>query len=308
MKIAVTGGAGFIGSNVAEAYVEGGHQVLVLDDLSSGLSAQVPAQARFVQADVRSPEAARALEAFQPEVLNVHAAQIDVRRSVASPSFDADVNIGGALNVIEASRRGGSLTRIIYAASGGSMYGDTQVIPTPETEPVAPVSPYGVSKASLELYLAAFRSMYGLHYVALRYSNVYGPRQNPHGEAGVVSIFTDRLLAGQQCTIYGDGGQTRDFVFVYDVVNANVAALTCDFCGGLNIATGIETDLNRLYQALAKAAERQTPAVYAEGRLGEQRRSVLANAKAIKALRWAPQWDIERGLAVTVDWFRKHKK
>lgn len=307
MKIAVTGGAGFIGSNVAEAYVEGGHEVLVIDDLSSGVKAQIPSKATFVHADVRSPEAAKAIEAFKPGVLNLHAAQIDVRRSVTEPGLDADVNIGGALNALEAARRGGALKRVIYAASGGSMYGDSQIVPTPETEPVAPVSPYGVSKATVEIYLAAYKAMYGVHYVALRYANVYGPRQNPHGEAGVVAIFTDRLLGGKGCTIYGDGGQTRDFVFVYDVVNANVAALTCELCGGVNISTGVETDLNKLYKELAKASGIDRPATYAEGKVGEQRRSVLANGKATKSLRWVPQWDVERGLASTIEWFRKHQ-
>ena len=307
MKIAMTGGAGFIGSNVAEAYVEGRHEVLIIDDLSSGVKSQIPSKATFVEADVRSAEAAKAIEAFKPDVLNLHAAQIDVRRSVTEPAFDADVNIGGALNALEAARRGGALKRVIYAASGGSMYGDSQVVPTPETEPVAAVSPYGVAKAAVEQYLFAYKAMYGLHYVALRYANVYGPRQNPHGEAGVVAIFTDRLLAGKTCTIYGDGGQTRDFVYVYDVVNANVAALTCELWGGLNISTGVETDLNKLYKALAKASGIERAAVYAEGKLGEQRRSVLANGKATKALRWVPQWDVERGLASTVEWFRKHR-
>ena len=306
MRIVVTGGAGFIGSNVAEAYVEGGHEVLVVDDLSSGIKAQIHPKAQFVHADVRSDEAAKAIEAFKPEVLNVHAAQIDVRRSVTDPAHDADVNVSGALKSLDAARRGGSLKRVIYAASGGSMYGDSSVMPTPETEPVAPVSPYGVSKAAFEIYLSAYRAMYGLHYVALRYANVYGPRQNPHGEAGVIAIFTDRLLSGKTCTIFGDGGQTRDFVYVYDVVNANVSALTCEHLGGLNIATGIETDLNKVYAELIKAAGVTTPAMYADGKVGEQRRSVLLNTKAIKALRWVPQWDVERGLGNTVEWFRKH--
>ena len=307
MKIAVTGGAGFIGSNVAEAYVEGGHEVLVIDDLSSGVKAQIHAKAAFVQADIRSDEAAKAIEAFKPEVLNLHAAQIDVRRSVTEPALDADVNVCGSLKMLEAARKAGALQRVIYAASGGSMYGDSLIMPTPETEPAAPVSPYGVSKAAFEHYLAAYKAMYGLHYVALRYANVYGPRQNPHGEAGVVAIFTDRLISGKTCTIFGDGGQTRDFVYVYDVVNANVAALTCEHVGGLNISTGVETDLNKVYTELAKAAGVTAAPEYAPGKVGEQRRSALINAKAIKALRWVPQWDVERGLASTVEWFRKRK-
>ncbi len=306
MRIVVTGGAGFIGSNVADAYVAAGHQVLVVDDLSSGVRAQVPAKAELVVADVRSAEAARAVEAFRPEVLNHHAAQIDVRRSVADPRFDLDVNGGGLLNVLEAARRGG-LTRVVYAASGGSMYGDTDVVPTPEGEPCVAVSPYGVSKHAAELYLQCYRATHGLHYVALRYSNVYGPRQNPHGEAGVVAIFTERLLAGKDCTINGDGKQTRDFVHVYDVVDANVRALTTSFCGGVNIGTGAETDVNQVYAGLARAAGVTRPALHAPGKPGEQRRSVLANAKAKQALGWSPAVQTDRGLAETLSWAKARR-
>lgn len=307
MKIVVTGGAGFIASQIADAYLGLGHEVLIIDNLSTGERRNLNAKAQFVEADIRTDVAAKAVEAFKPDALNLHAAQIDVRKSVGEPRFDADTNIGGTLNMVEAARRGGALKRVVYAASGGSMYGDSLVMPTPETEPVGAVSPYGVSKATGELYLACWRAMYGLHYVALRYANVYGPRQNLHGEAGVVAIFAERLLRGDACTIYGDGKQTRDFVFVGDVVDANVKALTTEFCGGVNIGTQAETDVNRVYELLAKNLGVATAAKHGPERLGEQRRSVLANGKAKQVLGWTPQFDVERGMADTIRWYREHR-
>lgn len=307
MKIVVTGGAGFIGSQVADAYLALGHEVLIIDNVSTGDRRNLNPKAAFVEADIRSEVAARAVEAFKPEVLNLHAAQIDVRKSVVDPRFDADTNVGGTLTMLEAARRGGALARVVYAASGGSMYGDTPVLPTPETEPIGAVSPYGISKAACELYLACYRAMYGLHYVALRYANVYGPRQNLHGEAGVVAIFAERLLRGDGCTIYGDGKQTRDFVYVGDVVAANVKALTTTFCGGVNVCTGVETDVNRVYALLAKAVGVDKAATHAPERLGEQRRSVLSNARAREVLGWTPQFDVDRGMAATIDWYREHR-
>ncbi|HEY0881695.1 MAG TPA: NAD-dependent epimerase/dehydratase family protein [Archangium sp.] len=308
MRIVVTGGAGFIASQIVDAYVDLGHEVLIVDNLSTGDRKNLNPKATLVEADIRTEAAAKAVEAFKPEVLNLHAAQIDVRKSVTEPRFDADTNIGGTLNLVEAGRRGGSLQRVVYAASGGSMYGDSQVMPTPETEPPAGVSPYGVSKFTGELYLSCWRAMYGLHYVALRYANVYGPRQNLHGEAGVVAIFAERLLRGEGCTIFGDGGQTRDFVYVGDVVAANVKALTTSYCGGVNIATSRETDVNTVYALLAKNLGISTPAKYGPERLGEQRRSVLANGKAKEVLGWSPEVDVERGMAQTIGWYREHRK
>lgn len=307
MKIAITGAAGFIGSHVADAYAALGHELLVIDNLSTGRREQVPATARFVEADLRSEAAASAVESFRPDVLNLHAAQIDVRRSVVEARFDADVNLGGTLNVLEAARRGGALARVIYAASGGSMYGDSRVLPTPETEPPAAVSPYGVSKAAAEQYLSCYRALYGLHYVALRYANVYGPRQNAHGEAGVVAIFIERVLQGKDCTVYGDGGQSRDFVHVHDVVDANVRALTCDYAGGVNVATGAETDVNRIYALIARAVGLERPARFEPARAGEQRRSVLDNRKAKQVLGWEPAFGVERGIEQTVRWFQARR-
>lgn len=307
MRIVVTGAAGFIASQIADAYLSLGHEVLIIDNLSTGDRKNLNPKARFVELDLRTAEAAAEVERFKPEVLNLHGAQIDVRKSVTDVRFDADTNIGGTLNMVEAGRRGGALQRVVYAASGGSMYGDSKVMPTPETEPPAGVSPYAVSKFTGELYLSCFRAMYGLHYVALRYSNVYGPRQNLHGEAGVVAIFAERLLRGDPCTIYGDGGQSRDFVYVGDVVDANVKALTTEYCGGVNIATSSETDVNQVYALLAKNLGVATKAKHAPERLGEQRRSVLSNAKAKQVLGWVPQVDVERGMAQTIAWYRSHR-
>jgi UDP-glucose 4-epimerase len=306
MNVVVTGGAGFIASQVADAYVALGHELLIIDNLSSGVRANLNPRARFFEGDIRSEAAARAVEVFAPDALSLHAAQIDVRRSVSDPKLDADTNVGGALNILEAARRGGKLARVVYAASGGSMYGDSQVLPTPETEPAMPVSPYGVSKHACELYLGCWKALYGIHYVALRYANVYGPRQNPHGEAGVVAIFAERLLRDETCTIYGDGGQSRDFVFSGDVVAANVKALTSEYCGGVNIGTGVESDVNQVYALLAKHVGTPRKPAYAPGKPGEQRRSLLSNARARQVLGWAPKFALDEGLAATIAWYRSH--
>jgi UDP-glucose 4-epimerase len=303
MHIVTTGGAGFICSHIVDAYVQLGHEVTVIDDLSSGRRENLNPKARFVQADVRSPEAARVIEELRPDVLNHHAAQMDVRKSVADPRFDADVNLLGLINLLEASRKAG-VKRVVFASSGGAAYGEQDVFPAPESHATRPASPYGVAKVASELYLSCFQQMYGLPFVALRYANVYGPRQNPHGEAGVVAIFASRALAKQPCTIYGDGLQTRDFVFVADVVRANVAALTTDFVGAVNIGTGREIDINTVYAQIARAAGFPTPATHAPGKIGEQRRSSIDPAFASKVLSWRPEVGFETGIDRTVSWFR----
>ncbi len=307
MKIAVTGGAGFIASHLCDALIAAGHELLVVDDLSSGFRAQVPAGARFVNADIRSTEAAKEIAAFRPDVLDHHAAQIDIRRSVADIGYDCDVNIRGLLNVVEASRKSGGLKRVVFASSGGAIYDEHGLIPSNEGSLAAPASPYGVAKRAGELYLEAFRRMYRTHYIALRYSNVYGPRQNALGEAGVVSIFATRALRTEECTIFGDGGQTRDFVYVSDVVRANVLALTADFCGYLNVGTGVETDVNQLYSLIAAAAGGDRPPRYLEKRLGEVRRSALDVSLAAEALGWRPEMGLKDGIERTVDWFRARR-
>jgi UDP-glucose 4-epimerase len=309
MRIVVTGGAGFIGSHVAEAYLAAGHEVTILDDLSSGHRENVPKAARFEQCDVRSPEAARVVEQVRPDVLNHHAAQMNVRVSVDEPSFDADVNILGFLNLLEAGRRAGTKT-VIFSSSGGTVYGEPESIPSPETLPTHPICPYGVSKLSGEHYLYYYSRIFGFRYVALRYANIYGPRQDPHGEAGVVAIFSQRLLRGDECTIFGDGLQTRDYVFVGDVVRANVAALASDYCGAVNIGTGRETNVVELFRCInarvggAGDAGASGKVRHVEAKEGEVRRSALDASLAARVLGWAPQVSLDEGLGATVDFFR----
>jgi len=305
-KILITGGAGFIGSTVADAFLAAGWDVAVVDDLSSGKRENVPAAARFYPCDVRSAAAAEALERERPDVLCHHAAQIDVRRSMADPRHDVDVNVGGLLNLLGAAPRAG-VRHILFASSGGAIYGDTESIPTREDHPARPVSVYGASKAASELYLGVWRAAHGITFTALRYGNVYGPRQDPHGEAGVVAIFCGRLLDGQPCTVNGDGGQTRDYVFVGDVARANLLAAERTHDGPLNVGTGVETDVNRLYRVLADAAGVASPPRHAPGKPGEQRRSCVDPSAAGKALGWRPTVAIEEGLRRTLAWFRERR-
>ncbi len=303
MRILVTGGAGFIGSHICDAYVEAGHEVLVVDDLSSGHRENVPEGAEFVEADVRSEEAARAVRDFAPEVINHHAAQMNVRVSVERPRFDAEVNVLGLINVLEAAREAGT-RRVIFASSGGTVYGEPDAYPCPETAPTRPICPYGASKLSGEHYLYYYDRIFGLHHIALRYANVYGPRQDPHGEAGVVAIFSQNLLRGDGVTIFGDGLQTRDYVFVGDVVRANVLALTTDYHGPLNIGTAIETNVVELYERIKALAGGPGVATHGPAKEGEVRRSSLDPTRAGERLGWRPEVDLERGLAATVDFFR----
>ncbi|HEY3452231.1 MAG TPA: NAD-dependent epimerase/dehydratase family protein [Myxococcales bacterium] len=307
MRIMVSGGAGFIGSHVSDALLAQGHEVHVLDDLSSGRVENLDPKVKLHRLDIRSKEAAEVIVSRKIEALFHLAAQMDVRRSVADPRFDADVNIGGFVNLLEACVKAGT-KRVVFSSTGGAIYGEQDVFPAPETHPQRPCSPYGVSKASGEMYLNYYKVQYGLSYLALRYANVYGPRQNPHGEAGVVAIFCDRLLTGRDCTIFGDGGQTRDFVYVGDVARANALALSSSHVGAINIGTGLETDVNRLYAELAKAARSTRQAVHAEGKPGEQRRSVIDNALAGKILGWRPEVAIADGLAKTYEFFAKQPR
>jgi len=303
-RILVTGGAGFIGSTIADRFLAAGWDVAVLDDLSSGKRENVPAGARFYPCDVRSAAAAEVVASERPEVICHHAAQIDVRRSMAEPRHDADVNVGGLLNLLDAAARAGSVRRVLFASSGGAAYGDTDQLPTPESHPLRPVSVYGASKAASELYLGVYQACHGIDFAALRYANVYGPRQDPHGEAGVVAIFCGRLLAGKPCIIYGDGGQTRDYVFVEDVARANLLAAERGFSGAVNVGTGVETDVRTLHAILSRAAGSSTPPQVAPARLGEQRRSCIDPAAAGAVLGWRPEVGLEEGLRRTLEWFR----
>ncbi|MCS7155539.1 MAG: GDP-mannose 4,6-dehydratase [Bacteroidota bacterium] len=304
MKILVTGGAGFIGSHVAAAFQQAGHEVHVVDDLSSGRAEHVPRGVSLHVLDIRSPEIERLWGEHRFEVLCHHAAQMDVRRSVADPLFDADVNVLGTLRLLEAGRRNG-LRKVIFASTGGAIYGEPVYAPQDEEHPVQPVSPYGVSKLAAEKYLHYYYVQYGIPYVALRYANVYGPRQNPHGEAGVVAIFTERMLLRQQPLIYGDGLQTRDFVYVGDVVRANLLALACPEPEVFNVGTGRETDVLTLFRLIRQAVGADVPELHGPPRSGEQRRSVLDFAKIHRRLGWEPQVSLEEGIQRTVAYFRQ---
>src|SRR5579885_148306 len=306
MRILVTGGAGFIGSNTVDALVEAGAgPVAVLDNLSSGKRHQVNPRAAFYHADLRDASAvAEIVEREKPEVIYHLAAQMDVRRSVADPAYDAQVNLVGFLNLIESARQNG-LKRVIFASTGGAIYGEQSEFPCGEDHPCNPLSPYGIAKLATEKYLFFYRAQYGIEYLALRYANVYGPRQDPHGEAGVVAIFCGRMLAGQPVTIFGDGEQTRDYVFVGDIVRANRAALEAAQGGAFNIGTGIETSVNRLSRELAAAAGVAHEPEYAPRRAGEQRRSVISPSRAAQHLKWRPQVPLGEGLRATLDFFRQ---
>jgi len=306
-KILITGGAGFIGSTIGDLFVAAGWEVAVIDDLSSGKREQVPQKARFYPCDVRSAAAVEAVVKEKPDVICHQAAQMDVRRSMAEPGFDASVNVLGLLNLLQGAVAAGSVKQVLFASSGGATYGDTPVIPTPESHPQRPLSVYGASKAASELYLGVYQACYGIPFAALRYANVYGPRQDPHGEAGVVAIFCGRLLDGKPCTIYGDGGQTRDYVYVGDVARANLLAAERKVTGAFNVGTGVETDVNALYAGLARAAGSSAAAVHAEARLGEQRRSCVSPAAAGAALGWRPEVPLQEGLARTLAFFKARR-
>ncbi len=302
--ICVTGGAGFIGSHIAEALVAAGHQVLIVDDLSSGRKENVPQGAELAVLDVRSEEAARFLVDRKVETLVHHAAQMDVRRSVEDPVFDADVNLIGLLNILEAAR-GGSLRQVVFASTGGAIYGEQDTFPADESHPARPVSPYGVAKLASERYLFFYHCQYGIAATCLRYANVYGPRQNPHGEAGVVAIFSRRLLDGDQAVINGDGLQTRDYVYVDDVVRANLASLGRPGFSIYNVGTGVETNVNDLYRHIAQAADIAAKPTHGPGMAGEQRRSCITSKLLLDELGAAVNTTLSDGIPATVDWFRK---
>ncbi len=310
-SVLVSGGAGFIGSHVADAYLAAGYSVTVLDDLSGGRRENLPAAARFVRADIGSPEARDLLAEGGFGVLNHHAAQMDVRVSVADPAFDARINLIGLLQLLEGARRGGT-RRVVFASSGGVVYDERGVLPHREEARKLPVSPYGVSKLASEHYLAAYARLYRLEVVSLRYANVYGPRQSPHGEAGVVAIFSSRLRRGEAVTIYGDGQQTRDYVYVGDVARANLAATSWPApepesidTVAFNIGTGVETSVNDLAAMLSATAGRRVPLSHAPARTGELQRSALDPAKAARELGWRPLTPLAEGLKHTYDWIQE---
>jgi UDP-glucose 4-epimerase len=306
----VTGGAGFIGSHVADAYLAAGDEVWIVDDLSSGRRANLPPQAHFVQLDIRDDEIRNLFREVRFDVVNHHAAQIDVRVSVLDPPKDASINVMGLLNLTEAAIEVGT-QRFIYVSSGGVVYGEPERIPTPESAPKLPRSPYGVTKLAGEHYLYYYRKVRGLEYVALRYANVFGPRQDPHGEAGVVAIFCNRLLRGEALTIFGDGEQTRDYIFVRDVVSANMLASTMELGDGdgldaraFNVGTGVGTSVNRLADALEAIAGSALGREHRPERPGELRHSTL-DSSWLRARGWAPAYTLEQGLEKTYEHIAK---
>ncbi len=301
--ICVTGGAGFIGSHVAEALVHAGHRVLIVDDLSTGRKENVPEGATLHVLDIRSQEAAELLVRERVEILVHHAAQMDVRRSVEDPRLDADVNVLGTLNLLEAARRG-DVRQVIFASTGGAIYGEQEAFPADEDHPARPVSPYGVSKLAGERYLYYYHHEHGLHATCLRYANVYGPRQNPHGEAGVVAIFMERILSGGRPVINGDGLQTRDYVWVGDVVAANLATLGAEGFRIYNVGTGIETDVVTLYGKIREALGGGPEPVHGPAKPGEQRRSVIDSSRIARELGVRVATPLAEGLSRTADWFR----
>ncbi len=304
MKILVTGGAGFIGSNIVDAYTGKGHEVFVLDDLSSGSLDNLSSKAKFFQMDIRDPQVEKIFQENKFDVVNHLAAQMDVRHSVADPIFDAGVNIIGTLNLLENCIKSG-VKKVIFSSTGGAIYGEQDYFPADENHPTRPLSPYGIAKLSVEKYLFYYNAIHGLKYVVLRYANVYGPRQNPHGEAGVVAIFTSKLLKGEEPIINGDGKQTRDYTYVGDVVRANVLALDYGKPDIFNIGTGKEIDVNALFNTLRAATGSSAKESHGPAKAGEQMRSVIDYSKAKTLLGWEPKVGLDEGLKLTVEFFRK---
>jgi UDP-glucose 4-epimerase len=303
-KILVTGGAGFIGSHVVDLFVAQGYEVVIVDDLSTGRASNLNAAAKFYQVDIRSPQLREVFEAEKPDYVSHHAAQMDVRRSVAQPLFDADINILGSINVIETAKDF-DVKRFIYISTGGAVYGEPESLPCDESHPINPICQYGASKHTVEHYLYMYHVNYGLKYTVLRYPNVFGPRQDPHGEAGVVAIFTGKMLAGEAVMINGDGNQTRDFVYVGDCAKANHLALTVDHQPGIyNLGWGRPTSINEICSVLVNITGYTLPVEYGAAKVGETRHIYLDASKIKKDLGWEPTITLEQGLEKTVDYFK----
>lgn len=304
MKILVTGGAGFIGSHVADGFIDNGHDVIIIDNLSMGRMENVNSKAKFYLLDIRAKECEKVFEQEEIDVVCHHAAQMDIRISVDDPIFDADVNVLGSLNILQNCMKFG-VQKLLFASTGGAVYGEQKIFPCNESHPTHPVSPYGITKLTVEKYLYYYANEFGLKHVILRYANIYGPRQNPLGEAGVVAIFTHKLLDRAQPIINGDGKQTRDYVYVEDAVRANLKALTFETNDVFNIGTGIETDVNKIFKLLNEKTDGKANEEHGPTKPGEQRRSVIRYEKAEKLLKWKPTVDLEEGLKRTVDYFRE---
>lgn len=307
-KILVTGGAGFIGSHVVDLFVSQGYEVVIVDDLSTGRASNLNPAAKFYQMDIRDPKIREVFEVERPDFISHHAAQMDVRRSVAQPLFDADVNILGSINLIECAKEF-NVKHFVYISTGGAVYGEPETLPCDEMHPINPICQYGASKHTVEHYLYMYNVNYGLQYTVLRYPNVFGPRQDPHGEAGVVAIFTGKMLDNEPVTIYGDGEQTRDFVFVRDCARANLLAVTVDHAPGIyNIGWGRPTSINEIFTSLAKITSYTHPVSYGPAKVGETRHIYLDASKANRDLGWSATLSLEEGLRETVEYFRTSER
>lgn len=302
MKILVTGGAGFIGSNVADALIEQGHDIVILDNLSTGNISNVNSNAKFIQKSI-TDDLSDLFDEEKFDVVNHHAAQIDVRKSVSDPIFDANINILGSLNLLQCCVKF-NVKKFMFASTGGAVYGEQDYFPADELHNAQPCSPYGISKLAVEKYLFFYNQVHGLNYTILRYANIYGPRQNPLGEAGVVSIFLDKILADQQPMINGSGEQTRDYVFVQDVVKANLITLNDSNSDIFNVGTAIETNVNELFALINNNFNNTVKEIHAEAKPGEQLRSVITSDKMFNKFNWKPSTSIDYGIRVTIDYFK----
>lgn len=307
MKVLVTGGAGFIGSHVVDGLLDDGYDVVVVDNLSTGKEENVNPKAKFYKLDIQDPDLESIFQSEEPDYVSHQAAQKDVRVSVSDPIFDAKINILGTINLLENCIKY-KVKKVVFASTGGAIYGEQEVFPAPETHPTRPISPYGITKLVAEHYLYYYKTIYGLDYVSLRYSNVYGPRQDPHGEAGVVAIFVQKMLNGEQPVINGDGEQTRDFVYVGDVARANILAIKNNMNEEIfNIGTGIETTVNQVFRYLRDAINPSIDEKHGPAKQGEQRRSVIECSRARDLLQWEPEVSLADGLRKTCEYFQKSR-
>ncbi len=305
MRTLVTGGAGFIASHIVDRYVNLGHRVEVIDDMSVGVEENKRDEVKYHKIDIRSAKLVEIFNEGKFDVVNHHAAQMDIRKSTEDPAFDADVNIIGTINLLQNCVRTG-VKQFIFASTGGAIYGEQEIYPADETHPVNPVSPYGISKLAIEKYLHYYYVEHGLIHTILRYSNVYGPRQNPHGEAGVIAIFANKLLKNEQLIINGDGKQTRDYTYIGDIVRLNESVLGSEKCSIVNAGRGLEYDVNRLYELLKLNIDSTVEAEYGPKVSGEQRRSSIDSHKALELFNWKAEVDLESGIAKTAEFFKRN--
>ncbi len=306
IKCIVTGGGGFIGSHLVNKLLEQGYKVAIIDNLSTGRKENINPKADFYNINIQDSKISEIFNKVKPDIVFHYAAQINVRKSVDDPIESAKINILGSLNILE-NCKNFKVRKIIFASTGGAIYGEAKTIPTPEDYPPKPVSPYGIEKLIFEHYLSFYKKEYGLDYLILRFANVYGPRQNSKGEAGVIAIFCDKMIAGEQPIINGNGTQTRDFVFVDDVISANMLAIEKNENGIFNIGTGIETNINDIFRKFKGLFHVEIKEIYAPKKQGEQKRSCLDFKKAKVTLGWQPKYDLNKGLKETQEWFKNHK-